>query len=267
MRIKTILVDDELWAMRHFEQEMEERDMDLVGIFDQSPQALCYAQTHPVDCALLDIRMPGIDGITLGKRLKEIHKDIIIIYISAFEKYLRDAMFSVKADYFVLKPYRVEEVAALFDRVHYLSARLRKRVVVRTFGDFDVFIDGKFVEFTNQKAKELFALCIDKEGGEVTMKKAVDLLWEDRSYDERVKCLYRKSVIYLKNLFRQYQINDVFVSARGSCHVNKQEVKCDFFEVMDGKDIKDSLFDGRYMTNYSWGEETCGMLDRMIDDF
>lgn len=266
VRIKTILVDDELCSMRQFEREMDERDIDLVGTFDQSPDALLYAQTHPVDCALLDVKMPDIDGITLGRKLREIHKNIIIIYVSAYEKYLHDAMFCVKADYFILKPYCAEEVADVLDRAQYLSGRLGKRVIVRTFGDFDVFIDGKFVEFTNQKAKELFALCIDKEGGEVTMKKAIDLLWEDRSYDERVKCLYRKSVIYLRSLFQKYQIDNVFVSARGSCHVNRQEVKCDFYDVIDGKDIKDTLFDGRYMTNYSWGEETCGKLDRMAED-
>lgn len=266
MRIKTILVDDELWSMKQFEREIDERDIDLVGTFAQSQEALFYAKTHPVDCALLDIMMPDIDGITLGRKLREINKNIIIIYISAYEKYLRDAMLGVKADYFLLKPYRAEEVSDVLDRAQYLSARLGKRVIVRTFGDFDVFIDGKFVEFTNQKAKELFALCIDKEGGEVSMKKAIDLLWEDRNYDEKVKCLYRKSVIYLKSLFRKYQIENVFVSGRGSCHVNRQEIKCDFYDVMDGKDIKNTLFDGRYMTNYSWGEETCGKLDRMIDD-
>lgn len=264
MRIRTILVDDEVWSMRQFERESYERDIDLVGIFSQSPEALFYAQTHPVDCALLDIEMPDMDGITLGRKLREMNKDIIIIYISSYEKYLRDAMLGIKADYFVLKPYRAEEVADILDRAKYLSGRLGKRVRVRTFGDFDVFIDGQFVEFTNQKAKELFALCIDEEGGEVSMKKAVDFLWEDRVYDEKVKCLYRKSVVYLKKLFKEYQIENVFVSGRGSCHINRQEIKCDYYEVIDGKDIKESLFNGRYMSNYSWGEETCGKLCRMI---
>lgn len=263
VRVKTILVDDELSSMRQFELESGKRDIELVATFSQSPQALFYAQSHPVDCALLDIRMPDIDGITLGRKLREINQNIILIYISAHEKYLRDAMLGVKADYFVLKPYRMEEVTDVLERARYLSGRMRKRVTVRTFGSFEVFIDGELVTFTNQKAKELLAICIDYEGGEVSMKKAVDLLWEGRDYDDRVKCLYRKAAVYLKVLFKTYGIDSVFVTARGSCHVNRWAVQCDYYEVLDGKNIRETLFDDKYMTNYSWGEETCGRLCSM----
>ncbi|MDD6810732.1 MAG: response regulator [Lachnospiraceae bacterium] len=263
VRVKTILVDDELWSVRQFILENCKRDIELVAIFSQSPEALFYAQSHPVDCALLDIRMPVLDGIALGRKLREINKKIILIYISSYEKYLRDAMLDVKADYFVLKPYLMEEATDVLERAKYLSGRLQKRVTVKTFGNFEVFIDGQFVEFRNQKAKELLAVCIDYEGGEVSMKKATDLLWENRDYDDRVKCLYRKSVAYLKALFQHYGIESVFVTSRGSCHVNRQEICCDYYEVLDGKDIKETLFDGKYMADYSWSEETCGRLCRM----
>lgn len=138
-----------------------------------------------------------------------------------------------------------------------------KRLKVRTFGEFDIFIDGELIEFTNKKAKELFAICIDNCGGEVAMKKVINLLWEGRNYDEKVKRLYRKAVVYLNTLFEEYGVEEVFSNGRGHCHVNRYELDCDYYEVLDGKNIKETLFNGKYMSNYSWGEETCGILCRL----
>lgn len=143
------------------------------------------------------------------------------------------------------------------------SDNLHKRVRVRTFGEFDIFIDGELIEFTNNKAKELFAICVDNCGGEVSMKTVINMLWEDRDYDEKVKRLYRKAVVYLNTLFDEHGINEIFSNGRGCCHVNRHKIVCDYYEVLDGKNIKDTLFNGKYMSNYSWSEETCGTLCRM----
>lgn len=44
------------------------------------------------DIVFLDIEMPGIDGIEVGKKLHNKHKDIIIIVVTAYSEYLDDAM-------------------------------------------------------------------------------------------------------------------------------------------------------------------------------
>lgn len=146
------------------------------------------------------------------------------------------------------------------DAAKYQPGGLNERVSVRTFGEFDIFIDGELIEFTNNKAKELFAICIDSCGGDVTMKKVINTLWEGRNYDDKVKRLYRKAIVYLNALFEEYGVENVFCSSRGHCHVNRHKISCDYYEVLDGKNIKETLFTGKYMSNYSWGEETCGIL-------
>lgn len=263
MRLKTILVDDELWSMKQFEIECKNNDIELVGEFDSASEALSFVKENRIDLALLDVKMPDMDGIMLGRKLKEINPDMIVIYITGYAEYIKDAILELKADYYLLKPYNRTDVEQVIERAKCLSARLRKRVMVRTFGDFDIFVDGEVVEFKNQKAKELFAICIDNGGGEVTMKNVIEMLWEDRNYDDKVKRLYRKAVIYLNTIFKQYGIENIFFNGRGSCHVNRGEMSCDYYEVLDGKNIKETLFDGRYMTNYSWSEETCGKLCQM----
>ena len=43
-----------------------------------------------------------------------------------------------------------------------------KRIVIRTFGYFDIFVDGETIPFSCKKAKELLALLVDRRGGFVT---------------------------------------------------------------------------------------------------
>ena len=83
--------------------------------------------------------------------------------------------------------------------------------------------------FSNKKAKELLALCVDNKGGVVTMEEAVDKLWENRLYDEKVKNLYRRAVMDLNKIFSTYGIKDVFVKKRAACWINYANVDCDYY--------------------------------------
>lgn len=130
-------------------------------------------------------------------------------------------------------------------------------VFLRAFGRFDVFADGRLVDISSAKAKELLALCVDHCGGDVTMEEAIDKLWEDRACDQRSKNLYRKTVSYLRHLFEDLGCPEVFSSARGRCHLNRELVECDYYRYLSGGD---ALFAGEYLSNYAWAEETAAWL-------
>lgn len=55
------------------------------------------------DMVFLDVNMPGINGIELGRILRDKNKELKIIYISAYAEYAVEA-FEVKASYFLVKP-------------------------------------------------------------------------------------------------------------------------------------------------------------------
>ena len=62
--MKVILVDDEPLSLNLFKWECGNMPgFEVVGFFDNSAEALAYAQSHPVDFALLDIDMPEMNGI------------------------------------------------------------------------------------------------------------------------------------------------------------------------------------------------------------
>lgn len=266
--MKTILVDDEIWSMSQFEMECQDmKGIEVVGKFSDSYEALAYAEKNQVEFALLDVEMPGMNGIELGKRLRKIYPEMILIYITGYEQYIKEAMLSIKADYYILKPYSREDIEDAVTRALSLSARQKKRVYFRTFGNFEMMVDGNVIPFSNAKAKELIAICVDLRGGNVSIEYAVSVLWEDRAYDSNVKSLYRKAIIYLRGLFEEYHISDVFESERGYCHINIKKVDCDYYRFLEKKNLEDEVFNGEYMFQYSWAEETAANLSRMTGAF
>lgn len=261
--MKTILVDDELWAMSRFERECAQNpQFDIVGMFEQPADALEYAYHHRVDFALLDIEMQEIDGLTLGKKLRELHPEIIIIYVTAYSQYSIEAM-KMKADYFVLKPYTVEDVEDALRRAKLLSARQDKPVVIKTFGYFEVLVNGEPVYFSSAKAKELLAVLVDRQGGIVTAEQVLALMWEDRPHDDNSLSLCRKAAFRLRKTLEGAGIGEILVEDKNGRRLNTALVDCDYYRFLAGDEQARRQFGGMYMLNYSWGETTLAALERI----
>lgn len=258
--MKVIIVDDELWALEQLKTELKnERDIEICGMFSNSQDAARYAKENKVHFALLDVHMPEMNGLELGRTLRKYHPDIIIVYVSSYPEYFSEAYRDVRADYYILKPYQSSDVQEVLNRARLLSKRQKKRVQIRTFGRFDLFIDEQVVQFRNAKAKELLALCVERKGGSVTLEEAIDKLWEDSPVDNNVKTRYRKAVAYLHALFAEYRMPDVFVSSYGRCNICAETVECDYYEFL--KSSEKPIFYGGYMQEYSWAEETAAWLE------
>lgn len=264
--MKVIVVDDEELALRQFRFETESiPDVEIVGEFSRPEEAFACVRSQKVEVVFLDIEMPEMSGLELAERLRELCPELVIIFISGYEKYAIDA-FRVKADYYMLKPYNHDDVLDVLERARLLSRRQKKRVFFQTFGRFDLFIDGQVVSFSNMKAKELLALCVDHQGGSVTLQEAVDKLWEDRLYDEKVKNLYRKAVMSIRQVLKEYGAEDIFRSTRGACNIEAEKVECDYYRLLAGNKEAERAWkvNSSYLQEYSWAEETCAAITQFF---
>lgn len=135
-----------------------------------------------------------------------------------------------------------------------------RRVRIRTFGYFDVFVDEKPIAFRNEKSKELLALLVDRRGGFVSSEEAIGFLWEDEPADHVTLARYRKVALRLKNLLEEYGISDVVGSVNGKRRIVTEKVQCDLYDYLTGREEYAQLFKGSYLTNYSWGETTLAEL-------
>lgn len=141
-----------------------------------------------------------------------------------------------------------------------MPEKAQRRVRIRTFGYFDVFVDDKPIAFRNEKSKELLALLVDRRGGFVSSEEAIGFLWEDEPANTVTLSRYRKVALRLKNLLEEYGISEIVESVNGKRRIAAEKVRCDLYDYLTGQEEYAQLFKGSYLTNYSWGETTLAEL-------
>ncbi len=265
--MKIVIVDDERNVLRDFISEAE----DIEGIqeilpFDDPRAALQYvADGGPVDLAFLDINMPEIDGIELMKRIRELRPHLFITFLTAYSSYALDA-FELEANGYILKPFDRSEIEKILQK--YLRSQKKatpdqSRIRIRTFGRFDLFVDGTAVHFSSAKAKEMLALLVDKAGSNVTMDYLICHLWENRPLDDKVKTLYRMALKNLRETLRSVGAEEILRESRNSRSIDTSKISCDYLQLLQDDSAAWKRFDERYMEQYSWAEETLAYLTNL----
>ena len=132
------------------------------------------------------------------------------------------------------------------------------RVFIRTFGYFDVFVDGVPLRFRGSQAKELMALLVDRRGGYLSSAEAIAYLWENEPANQLTLTRLRKVAMYLKRSLEEAGVADI-IEFRGSMRrIVPERVQCDYYDFLlrEGE----ASFPGNYMSNYSWAESTLANL-------
>ncbi|MGI6109530.1 MAG: diguanylate cyclase domain-containing protein [Eubacteriaceae bacterium] len=140
-----------------------------------------------------------------------------------------------------------------------------KRVFIRTFGHFDIFVDGHPLLFRNPKAKELLAILVDRSGGYVASDDAISYLWENEAINKVTRSRYRKTAMYLKKTLEDNGVFDIMeVKNRKRCII-PDRVDCDYYDFQKNGKHAIHPYRGSYMLNYSWGEVTAAELDLTLE--
>jgi len=104
--VKVLIVDDEPPARDRLRRLLDELDgWDVVGEADNGRTALTLSSEQLPDVILLDIRMPGMDGIEAAKHLSTLDNPPAVIFTTAFDQYAIDA-FEAQAIGYLMKPVR-----------------------------------------------------------------------------------------------------------------------------------------------------------------
>ena len=111
--INCIIVEDELPAREELKYFLnEEKEIKLIAEFDNPLDTLTFLKNSTADVIFLDINMPDMNGISLGKIISKMCPDMKIIFITAYKDYAVDA-FEIKAFDYLLKPYSESRIKSL----------------------------------------------------------------------------------------------------------------------------------------------------------
>ncbi len=118
--IRVVLVDDHPMVRRGLRSLLSEYpDIQVVGDFEKGADALESAAELQPDVLLIDIKMQGMDGISLANQLRQTRPEAKIIHLTAYEddEYLQSA-FRAGASAYLLKSAADETVVDAVRRVH-----------------------------------------------------------------------------------------------------------------------------------------------------
>ena len=229
-------------------------------------EALDWLENHAPEIALLDIDMPGMNGLELARRIREMHPDTAIIFLTGYSEYALDA-FQLHASGYLMKPINREKLAS---EVEYaLSGRNRVKasnVFAKTFGNFDLLVDGRPLVFKRSKSKELLAYLVDRHGGNVSRPEAFAVLWEDTFYDRAMQKQMDVVIRSLRSTLEEAGVGEIFEIQSGWMRILLERMDSDLFRFLDGNREAIQEYRGEYMSAYSWASQTEAYLDRILQE-
>lgn len=97
---RILLVDDEEGIRLLYREEFEEEGYDVATASNGEEALERFNQESP-DLVILDINMPGMNGIEVLRRMKEINPELPVILSSAYQEYKQDLGTWASEDYIV----------------------------------------------------------------------------------------------------------------------------------------------------------------------
>ena len=255
--MKIIMIDDEKLALSELSEILLEHYPDAeINCFTDTASAIGFLKNNPCDVAFVDINMPDKTGLELAVELKDICGNINIIFVTGYSQYAVDA-FSLNASGYILKPAQTESVLNALKNLRNPIRTKSAKLFVQCFGNFEVLHNGEILPFKRKKAKELLAVLVDRNGAGMTAKQICAILFPDDTDDIKNAAYLRQLVLDLRNTLKTIRAEDVLQHDTPYYRIDTNLVRCDYLSFLEtGK----PEFHGEYMTQYSWAEATCAML-------
>lgn len=134
MPLRVLIADDELPARERLRSLLEEiGNLEVAGEATNGEEALKLAVDLSPDVVLLDVRMPGLDGIEAARQMNSLVEPPAVIFATAYDEYAVNA-FDAQAVGYLLKPIRKEKLAAALTQAGRLTRPQLQRIAASAEG-------------------------------------------------------------------------------------------------------------------------------------
>ncbi len=236
--LRALIVDDEKPAADRLARLLEEQPcVEACGVVMQAERVLEQCRELLPDVVLLDVEMPGLDGIQVARALREMETPPALIFVTAYEQYAVDAFELAAVDYLV-KPVRGDRLARALERAR--NRPIDPRATLRTrLGDrvFSIPV----VDIRALVAEDKYTVVHFDRGEALVDDSLVSL--EQRFARQFIR-IHRKALVarrYLRGLFRDEQGQERVELEGSDCHppVSRRNLAL-VRQVLDGREYGDS---------------------------
>ena len=252
-----IAIDDEQLMLYALVKAVKASDdIEEVAGFTNCDEALDWLEINNPDVAFLDINLRGINGLGMAEKITALYPDCKIVFCTGYEEYAVSA-FKMHASGYLLKPISAEDIQKEIDVI---KGRKTERGILnaKCFGHFDVSCNGEKLTFKRTKSKEMLAFLIDRNGADVSSNEIAAVLWEDGT-KEHNRNYFHQLLFDVRQTLEKAGAEDVLKKNGYLYSVDASKIVCDYYSYLKTGQPE---FQGEYMTQYSWADETCGLLWR-----
>lgn len=236
--MRILIVDDENLVLEDTKEVVEEvlkdHEINAVSSSREAIESTEFGKTC-YDLAILDIEMPGINGIELAKLLIDRNPKCEVIFLTAYKDYAFDA-YGVKASDYLLKPLTENSFRESIGHLRYFKLNdepKKHNIKAVCFGKFTLYADGKLVHFKREKEAEVLAFILSARGEAVDVSAICDSVFGDDS--DKNRSYFFKVLSELRKDLSEYGIENIISSSKGSYIIAADEISCDYFDYLDGK--------------------------------
>ena len=207
--LRLLIADDEAPARRRLRDVLadcaDQLPVEIVGEVSNGLDALNRVQDESVDVVLLDIRMPGMDGLECAAHLNRLLNPPAIIFSTAYDAYACQA-FDLNAVDYLLKPVRADRLVRALSRAHSLNAAVLEHL-------------------REAHAKARIHLSVN-EKGRVVLIPVADILYLKAELKYVTVCTSAREFLIEESLTRlESEFDDAFLRIHRNCLVARERIR------------------------------------------
>ena len=233
-----------------------------VDIENDEEEACYLVERKEYSAVLTETKRIDFNGLRFARNVHERSPQTRVIFVTNDPSFAVSA-FKTRAVGYLISPVSKRDILEEFIDLGLFGGENHK-VEAKTFGNFEMFCDGEIIQFGRAKSKELLAYLIDKNGTTATGSELIVNLWEDKDVDRTTRSMLHNLVTDIKKTLLAYGISEIFETKRNAFRIKKENVICDYFDLLDGKEDAKRKFKGEYMSAYGWAEFTIGRLEALL---
>ena len=281
--MKAILVDDEPLALIGLQKALESEisDIDIPAAYSNPKEAIAGALAHRPDVVFLDIHMPEVDGLKLGRQLQAVVPGVEIVFVTSYDQYAVRAFELYALDY-IMKPIQMKRLNKTILRIREkldfkqsLEQKETNSPLICCFNHIRFKLPGmspQMVKWRTSRAQELFIYLLHHRARTINRSVLLEMLWPDAEETKAVQSLYT-TIYHIRQSLKTYKMDMISVDSGGEeagyrLDIGEARVDADVWEyelkqlgIVDASTVDDyervlSMYEGEYLRHYEyiWAE-------------
>ncbi len=255
--MRIIAVEDEVILLKHMTNRIHEAVPGAeILAFDNTDDALAVLPEKKPDIAFLDIEIGDMNGVDLAKHIKALYPACDIVFCTGYSDYAAQA-FDLGASDYLMKPVTKEKIEHALSLLRHNAVRddRTEKLYIRCFGEFEVFYHDEPVTTFTKRSKELLAYLVDKAGALCASSDIGKAIFHGSS-DSYFRVVKKDLIKILSGIGQE----DILIKGWGKLGINREKVRCDYFDYLDGDPEALNQYKGAYMLQYHWAQTTFSRL-------